>query len=112
VLGYRPRSIYYDDSYSYLGLALHPRPAEGFRDTGHPLLPWLPRPFHSILVVPTVPHGLGLAMGFMVYALLRRRSVPAWGAVLATVPVLFDARMLQLENAVLSGSSSSWCARW
>ena len=73
-----------------------------FRDTGHPLLLWLPRPFHSILVVLTVRHVLGLAMGFMVYALLRRRSVPAWGAAPATVPVLFDVRMLQLENAVLS----------
>jgi hypothetical protein len=28
--------------------------------------------------------------------------VPAWGAALATVPVLFDAQMLQLEHAVLS----------
>jgi hypothetical protein len=102
MLGYRPGSIYYDDSYSYLDLALHPRPAEGFRNTGYPLLLWLLRPFHSILVVLTVQHALGLAIGLMVYALLRRRSVPAWGAVLATVPVLFDAQMLQLENAVLS----------
>jgi hypothetical protein len=102
MLGYRPGSIYYDGSYSYLDLALHPRPAQGFRNTGYPLLLWLLRPFHSILVVLTVQHVLGLAMGLMAYALLRRRSVPAWGAVLATVPVLFDAQMLQLENAVLS----------
>jgi hypothetical protein len=102
MLGYRPGSIYYDDSYSYLDIALHPRPAQGFRNTGYPLLLWLLRPFHSILVVLTVQHILGLAIGVMIYALLRRRSVPAWGAVLATVPVLFDAQMLQLENAVLS----------
>ena len=54
MLGYRPGSIYYDDSYSYLDLALHPRPAQGFRNTGYPLLLWLLHPFHSILVVLTV----------------------------------------------------------
>lgn len=102
LLGYRPGRIYYDDSYSYLQLALHPKPSEGFRNLGYPLLLWLLRPFHSIPVVVAVQHVLGLTIGLMVYALLRRRNVPAWGAALATVPVLFDAQMLQLEHAVLS----------
>jgi hypothetical protein len=70
MLAYRPGSIYYDDSYSYLDLALHPRPAQGFRNTGYPLLLWLLRPFHSVLVVLTVQHVLGLAMGI-------RRPSPA-----------------------------------
>jgi hypothetical protein len=102
VLGYRPGRIYYVDSYEYLQLALRPQPSQGFRNIGYPLLLRLLLPFHSIPVVIAVQHLLGLATGLLIYALLRRRNVPAWGAVLATVPVLFDAQMLQLENAVLS----------
>jgi hypothetical protein len=102
MLGFRPGRVYYVDSYEYVQLALHPQPSEGFRNIGYPLLLRLLLPFHSIPVVVAVQHALGLATGLLMYALLRRRSVPAWGAVLATVPVLFDAQMLQLEHAVLS----------
>lgn len=102
MLGYRPARIYYDDSYSYMALALHPRPSDGFRNLGYPLLLWLLRPLHSVVAVVVVQHVMGLAIGTLVYALLRRRGLPAWGAALATVPVLFDGQMLQLEHAVLS----------
>jgi len=102
MLGYRPGRIYYIDSYEYLWLALHPEPSQGFRSIGYPLLLRALSPFHSIPLVVAVQHVLGLTIGLMVYALLRRRTVPTWGAVLATVPVLFDAQMLQLEHAVLS----------
>src|SRR5690349_22700147 len=102
MLGYRPGRIYYGDSYSYLRLALHPGPSHGFRNIGYPLLLRLLLPFHSIPVVVAVQHVLGLAIGLMLYAVLRRRAVPGWAAVLATVPVLLDAQVLQLEQAVLS----------
>jgi hypothetical protein len=102
MLGYRPGRIYYLDSYEYIQLALHPKPSQGFRSIGYPLLLRLLSPFHSIPLVVAIQHLLGLTIGAMVYALLRRRAVPAWGAVLATVPVLFDGQMLQLEHAVLS----------
>jgi hypothetical protein len=102
MLGYRPGRIYYGDSYSYLDLALRPAPSQGFRNIGYPLLLWLLAPFHSIPLVVAVQHLLGLSIGLLLYALLRRRDVPAWAAVLATVPVLLDAQMLQLEQAVLS----------
>jgi hypothetical protein len=102
VLGYRPGRVYYVDSYQYIQLALHPQPSQGFRNIGYPLLLRLLLPFHSVPVVIAVQHVLGLATGLLMYALLRRRNLPAWGAVLATVPVLFDAQMLQLEHAVLS----------
>lgn len=36
------------------------------------------------------------------YVLLRRWSLPGWGASLATVPVLFDPSFVRLEHAVLS----------
>jgi hypothetical protein len=102
MLGYRPGRIYYVDSYEYLSLALHPEPSQGFRNIGYPLLLRALSPFHSIPMVVAVQHLLGLAIGLMVYVVLLRRGVPAWGAVLATVPVLFDGQMLQLEHAVLS----------
>ncbi|GAA4504801.1 hypothetical protein GCM10023191_059750 [Actinoallomurus oryzae] len=102
MMGYRPGRVYYIDSYEYLDLALHPRPGTGFRGIGYPLLLRLLLPFHSVPVVVAAQHVLGLATGLLMYALLRRRGVPAWGAVLATVPVLFDGQMLQLEHAVLS----------
>jgi hypothetical protein len=102
MLAYRPGRIYYVDSYEYLRLALHPEPSPGFRNIGYPLMLGLLSPLRSIPVVIAVQHLLGLTAGLLMYALLRRRAVPAWAAVLATVPVLFDAQMLQLENAVLS----------
>ncbi|MBO2454159.1 phospholipid carrier-dependent glycosyltransferase [Actinomadura barringtoniae] len=102
MLGYRPGRIYYVDSYEYLELALHPRPSQGFRNIGYPLFLKLLMPLHSIELVVAVQHLMGLTVGVMVYALLRRRSVSVWAAVPASVPVLFDAQMLQLEHAVLS----------
>jgi hypothetical protein len=102
MLAYRPGRVYYVDSYEYLRLALHPEPSQGFRNIGYPLMLGLLSPLHSIPVVIAVQHLLGLTAGLLVYALLRHRAVPTWAAVLATVPVLFDAQMLQLEHAVLS----------
>ncbi len=108
MLGYRwpgpyaPRGIYYGDSYAYLWLALDPKPSQGFRNIGYPLLLWLLAPFHSISVVVIIQHLLGLAIGLMIYSVLRRRAVPVWGALLATVPALFDAHMLELEHVVMS----------
>ena len=102
ILGYRPGRIYWYDSYTYLQLALDPRPREELQPSGYPFLLWLLRPFHSIELVIAVQHLLGLGAGVMIYVLLRRRGLPAWGAALASVPVLFDGQMLQLEHAVLS----------
>jgi hypothetical protein len=73
-----------------------------FHPIGYPLLLWALRPFHSVVVIAAVQHVLGLGVGLLVYAVLRRHSVPVWGATLATVPVLFDASFLRLEQAVLS----------
>lgn len=94
--------IYYGDSYAYLGAAENLQPLWGFQPSGYPILLWLFQPFHSLELVAAVQHVLGLATGVMVYVLLRRRDVPAWGATLAAAPVLLDASFLQLEHAVLS----------
>src|SRR5947207_5239855 len=43
---------------------------------------------------------MGVAIGVLIYALLRRRGLPWWGATLAALPVLFDSYELQLEHMV------------
>jgi hypothetical protein len=102
MLGYRPAQLYWYDSFTYLDVASHLRPSLGFHPSGYPLLLWMLRPFHSVIVVVGVQHAMGLGIGLMIYAVLRRRGLPAWGASLAAVPVLFDASFLRLEHGVLS----------
>jgi hypothetical protein len=43
---------------------------------------------------------MGLAMGAGIYAVLRRRGLPWWGATIPALPVLFDVFELQLEHMV------------
>ncbi|GGP90659.1 hypothetical protein GCM10010140_20450 [Streptosporangium pseudovulgare] len=102
MLGYRPAQLYWYDSFTYLDTAVHLRPSATFHPIGYPLLLRALLPFHSVTVIAAVQHLLGLATGAVIYALLRRRSLPGWGASLATVPALFDASFLRLEHAVLS----------
>ena len=45
---------------------------------------------------------MGLAMGTGIYAVLRRRGLPWWGAAIPALPVLFDVFELQLEHMVAS----------
>lgn len=101
MLGYGP-AMWFNDSYEYVSVALHPRP--------HPIRPdgygfWLLalKPFHSFALVTLTQHLMGLATAVLIYALLRRKfALPAWGATLAAVPVLFDAYQIQLEQMIMS----------
>ncbi|MFI7534109.1 hypothetical protein [Streptosporangium sp. NPDC049376] len=102
MLGYRPAQLYWYDSFTYLDTAMHMRPSAQFHPAGYPFLLWLLRPFHSVVVIAGVQHVMGLGIALMVYATLRRRSLPGWGATLAALPVLFDPGFLRLEHAVLS----------
>ncbi len=108
MLGYRPAKLYWVDSFTYIDVALRMRPSGGyqpggFQPSGYPALLWLLRPFHSVALVVGLQHLMGLAIGVMIYAVLRRRTaLPSGYAVLAAVPGLFDARFLRLEHAVLS----------
>lgn len=101
VIGY-PGVLWFPDSYAYVhgALTLDPDPV---RPSGYSVFLWLLTPFHNLTVVAAAQHLMGLAIAVLLYALLRHRfRLPAWGAVLATLPVLYDAFQIELEHLALS----------
>jgi len=58
-------------------------------------------PFHSLLLVTTIQHLMGVAIAIIVYGLLRYHGLPGWGATLAAAPTLFDTRQIALESYTL-----------
>jgi hypothetical protein len=100
-LGYRWQS-WFNDSFSYVSSAVTLTP-DTSRPSGYPVYLWLLSPFHSYFLVTASQHLMGLLVGVMIYALARRRfAAPAWVAVLATLPVLYDAFEVQLEHLILT----------
>ncbi|MEW1841338.1 hypothetical protein AB0392_25640 [Nonomuraea angiospora] len=102
MLGYDTARLYWYDSFTYLDTAVRLRPQGAFHPAGYSWFLWALRPFGSVELVVGVQHAMGPAVGVMIYLLLRRRSLPAWGAALAAAPVLFDPAFVRLEHAVLS----------
>ena len=100
-LGYRWQS-WFNDSFSYVSSAVTLTP-ETSRPSGYPVYLWLLSPFHSYFVVTASQHLMGLLVAVMIYALARRRfAAPAWVAVLATLPVLYDGFEIQLEHLIMT----------
>jgi hypothetical protein len=100
-LGYRWQS-WFNDSFSYLRAAVSLTPGTT-RPSGYPVYLWLLSPAHSYLLVTGSQHLMGLLVAVMIYALARHRfGAPAWIAVLATVPVLFDGFEIQLEHLIMA----------
>ncbi len=100
VLGYRP-GLWYPDSTVYVEAARHLAP-NAIRPIGYSFLLWLLAPAHSVLLVIVVQHIMGLATGTLVYCVLRRHLLPAWGSALAAVPALLSAYAIQVEHYVLA----------
>ncbi len=100
MLGYPP-ILWFNDSYNYITDAVTRTP-DIIRSDGYPLLLWVLLPFRSVMLVATVQALMGLAMGIGIYALLRRRGLPWWGATVPALPVLFDVFEMQLEHMVMS----------
>ncbi|WP_245667462.1 glycosyltransferase family 39 protein [Actinomadura macra] len=101
MIGYQP-AMFFNDSFDYLHVAMEPFP-HPLRPDGYSFLLLALKPFHSFALVVLVQHLMGLAMGVMIYALLRRRfGLPGWGATIAAAPVLLDGYQIQLEELVLS----------
>jgi hypothetical protein len=100
LLGYPP-AMFFNDSYNYMTDAVTRSP-DVVRSSGYPLFLYLLLPFHSLTLVTALQALMGLAMGAGIYALLRHRGLPWWGATIPALPVLFDVFEMQLEHIVAS----------
>jgi hypothetical protein len=98
VLGYPP-IFWFSDSYNYLYDAVTHTPDE-VRSNGYPFFLDLLLPLHSDYAIGLVQAAMGVAIGVAIYAVLRHRGLPWWGATLPTLPVLFDAYELHLEHMI------------
>jgi len=98
MLGYPP-AMFFNDSYNYMTDAVTRSP-DMVRSDGYPLFLLSLLPFHSLSLVTALQALMGLAMGAGIYAVLRRRGLPWWGATLPALPVLFDVFELQLEHMI------------
>ncbi|WP_052422712.1 hypothetical protein [Nonomuraea candida] len=99
VLGFPPAILFYGDSFAFLREELTPGTA---RPSGYSLLLALLRPAHSLTLVTVLQHLLGLALAIAVYALLRRRGLPGWGATLLVTPLLYDEFLILLEHMIMA----------
>jgi hypothetical protein len=99
-LGFKP-ALLIQDSFSYMKQSVQPVPLAELRPEGYPLMLHALQPFHSLLLVTTVQHVMGILLGTLIYVVLRTRGLPAWGAVLAAAPTLFDSRQIWLESSIL-----------
>ncbi|MDR0344095.1 MAG: phospholipid carrier-dependent glycosyltransferase, partial [Nocardiopsaceae bacterium] len=101
MIAYQPAVLFRLDTFDYLYGAVHVGP-NPINPSGYSLFLWLLRPFHSLVLITALQHVMGLAIAVMVYALLRRRGLPSWGATLAALPVLFDPGQLLLEQFIMA----------
>ncbi|MGI8336465.1 phospholipid carrier-dependent glycosyltransferase [Actinomadura scrupuli] len=101
MLGFPPILWFTGDSYLYLTRTLRLTPSPS-KTMGYPFLLKLLQPFHSLTLVAAVQHLMGLAIAVMIYALLRRARLPRWAAAALTVPVLYDAYQIELEQLLMA----------
>lgn len=101
MVAYQPAVLFRLDTFDYLWGAVHVSP-NPVNPSGYSLFLWLLRPFHSLVLITAIQHVMGLGIAVMVYALLRRRGLPSWGATLAALPVLFDPGQLLLEQFIMA----------
>ncbi len=106
ILGY-PGPLLYPDSGPYVSVAAQMLP-DPLNPSGYPMMLRLLADLqglthvNSLTTVLIVQHAMGLCVGLLGYAVLRRKGLPGWGATLATVPVLLSAYTIQVEHFLLS----------
>jgi hypothetical protein len=99
-LGYRWQA-WFNDSFEYLSSTIHFQ-LDPTRASGYSIGLKFLQPFHSYALITILQHLMGLAVAVMMYALARHRfRAPAWLAVLATVPVLYDGFEIELEHLIM-----------
>jgi hypothetical protein len=101
-VAYRP-TLVFSDSWTYIHLAFSDEHLGADRPSGYPALLWLVAlPGRSLLAVTTLQHLAGLAVGVLVYWLLRRLDVARWAATAATAVVVLNAYAIVLEQMILA----------
>ena len=103
VLGYPGALWFAGDSYVYLGAALRPQPNLS-KSTGYSLFLRLLLPFHSLTLVATVQHLMGLAVAVLLYVLLRRSGVSTTWSAVAAAPMLLDGYIIEDEHMIMAES--------
>src|SRR5580704_7710679 len=98
MLGYPP-AMFFNDSYNYMTDAITKTP-DIVRSNGYPFFLYALLPFHSLALITGLQAVMGLAMGTGIYAVLRHRGLPWWGATIPALPVLFDVFEVQLEHMI------------
>ena len=98
-LGFRP-ALTTRDSFGYMQEGVHLALGQ-LRPAGYPLLLRLLEPFHSLLLVTSLQHLLGIGIAIIAYGTLRHWGLPGWGACLAALPTLFDFRQIALESYIM-----------
>jgi len=98
ILGYPP-ILWFNDSYNYIQDAVGHTP-DVVRPNGYPFFLDLLLPLHSMYLLAVLQAAMGVAIGVAIYALLRHRGLPWWGAAPPALPVLFDSYELHLEHQV------------
>jgi hypothetical protein len=96
VLGYPP-ILWFSDSYNYLYDAVTHIPDQ-VRPNGYPFFLDILLPLHSDTALALLQAAMGVLIGVAIYALLRHRGLPWWGATLPALPVLFDFAMVAVEG--------------
>jgi hypothetical protein len=101
ILGYPGALFFYGDSYVYLGAALRPQPNLS-KVTGYSFFLRALLPFHSLTLVATIQHLMGLAVAVMIYVLLRRNGVSKLWSTVATLPQLLDGYIIEDEHMIMT----------
>src|ERR1700679_2253811 len=101
ILGYPSALFFYGDSYVYLGAALRPQPNLS-KVTGYSFFLRALLPFHSLTLVVTIQHLMGLAVAVMIYVLLRRNGVSKLWSTVATLPQLLDGYIIEDEHLIMT----------
>jgi hypothetical protein len=100
-LAYWPALELDGDSYDYLRTATSLRPSP-WHPAVYPLFLRALFPVGNLGVVSILQHLMGLGLGVLIYALLRRLKVRHWLAALGALPLLLDAYQLDIEQFVLA----------
>ena len=59
-------------------------------------------PFHSLTLVATLQHLMGLSVAVMIYVLLRRNGVSKMWSTVATLPQLLDGYIIEDEHMIMT----------